>query len=75
MSQGCISSDGKLSERALELIRLFLEKDKLTDLEISQKLKRPLFQVRSSLRELCLAGILEKVEEFYRITEKGKSYL
>lgn len=26
MSQGYISSDGKLSERALELIRLFLEK-------------------------------------------------
>lgn len=75
MSQGCISPDGKPTERALELLRLLLDKGKLSDLEIAEKLKRPLFQVRSSLRELEKAGFIEKIEEFYAITKKGKELL
>lgn len=75
MSQGCVSPDGKPTERALELLKLLSEKGKLSDLEIAEKLKRPLFQVRSSLRELHKAGFIDKIEEFYVITEKGKNFL
>jgi predicted transcriptional regulator len=75
MSQGCVSPDGKPTERAIELLKLLLEKGKLSDLEIAEMLKRPLFQVRSSLRELSKAGFVEKKEDFYFITEKGKDVL
>ncbi len=75
MSQGCISPDGKPTERALELLKLLLEKKKLSDLEIAEILKRPLFQVRSSLRELEKMGFIEKIEGFYGITEKGRRLL
>ncbi|PMP68756.1 MAG: hypothetical protein C0190_01135 [Thermodesulfobacterium geofontis] len=75
MSQGCISPDGKPAERALELLKLLLEKKKLSDLEIAEILKRPLFQVRSSLRELEKMGFIEKIEGFYGITEKGRRLL
>lgn len=75
MSQGCISPDGRLSERALELLKLLLERGGLPDTAIAEALGRPLFQVRSSLRELVNAGFLEKKEEIYFISDKGKNYL
>lgn len=75
MSQGCVTPDGKLSERALSLLRLLAERGGLRDHEIAEALGRPLFQVRSSLRELTNANFLEKREELYYLTEKAKNYL
>lgn len=75
MNQGCVTPDGKPTERALALLRLLFEKGKLSDVEIAQLLNRPLFQVRSSLRELSKAGFVEKKEDHYFITEKGKSLI
>jgi len=75
LSQGCVTSDGKLSERALSLLKLLAEKEGLRDSEIAEALGRPFFQVRSSLRELTSANFLEKREELYYLTEKAKDYL
>jgi len=75
LSQGCVTPDGKLTERALSLLRVLAERGGLRDHEIAEALGRPLFQVRSSLRELTGANFLEKREELYFLTEKGKDYL
>lgn len=71
MSMGCVSPDGRLSERALSFLKLVKEKGGITPEEAAQLTGRPLFQVRSSLRELTQAGFLEVKGEVYSITEKG----
>jgi len=75
MSAGCVSPDGKLSERAIELLKLLDEKGKISASEVAGLTKRPLFQVRSSLRELTEAGFIACEGEEYRLTEKGRSAL
>lgn len=76
MSTGCVSPDGRLSEKALGLLKLLEEKGALTPAEIAQITKRPLFQVRSSLRELTEAGFITTSEgEKYSLTEKGRAAL
>jgi len=75
MSTGCVSPDGRLSERAVMLLTLLKERGKLTDAEIAELTKRPLFQVRSSLRELTSAGFLKKEEDHYLLTEKAEEVL
>lgn len=71
MSMGCVSSDGKLSERALSFLSLVKEKGKVRPQDVAQFTGRPLFQVRSSLRELTQAGFLRLEGEEYSLTEKG----
>jgi len=39
--------------------------------ELSSKLNIPIFKIRSSIRELVEAQILEESGEKYKITEKG----
>jgi len=75
MSQGCVNPDGRLSERATSLLKLLDERGGLRDYEIAQALGRPLFQVRSSLRELKGANFLEERDELYYLSEKGREYL
>jgi hypothetical protein len=43
MSNGCVSPDGRLSERAIELLKLLKEKGRLKDTEIAEYAQRPLF--------------------------------
>jgi DNA-binding IclR family transcriptional regulator len=75
MSNGCVSPDGKLSERASELLKLLKEKGRLKDTDIAEYTQRPLFQVRSSLRELTNAGFLKVEGEHYFLTEKAEEAL
>ncbi len=75
MSNGCVSLDGKLSERAIELLKLLKEKGRLKDTEVAELIKRPLFQVRSSLRELTNAGFLKVEGEYFLLTEKAEEAL
>jgi DNA-binding IclR family transcriptional regulator len=67
-----VSPDGRLSDRALMLLKLLKEKGKLTDIEIAELTQRPLFQVRSSLRELTSAGFLKQEGAHYLLTEKAE---
>ncbi|MGB9762012.1 MAG: hypothetical protein ACP5QC_01325 [Caldimicrobium sp.] len=75
MKQGCVSPDGKPSERAMKLLQLIHEKKGLTPEEVASLTGRPLFQVRSSLRELYEAGFLEEKEGKYFLTEKAQEFL
>ncbi len=71
MSMGCVSPDGRLSDRALSFLKLVKERGQILPQEAVQITGRPLFQVRSSLRELTQAGFLKQEGEGYSITEKG----
>ena len=69
----CINADGTISGSAKELLNLI--SNPYTAEEIAVKLNRPLFKVRSSLRELEEAGFVEKSGDNFSITEKGREKL
>jgi len=75
MSTGCVSPDGKLGDRAIELLKLLKERGRLKDTEIAEVVKRPLFQVRSSLRELSNAGFLKVENDYFILTQKAEEAL
>jgi predicted transcriptional regulator len=47
----------------------------VTDAEIAQATGLPLFRIRSSLRELVSAGLLQKDADRYVVTESGASHV
>ena len=69
----CVNADGTISGSAKELLNLISSPH--ADEEIAVKLNRPLFKVRSSLRELEGAGFAIKSGYKFSITEKGKEKL
>lgn len=71
MGTGCVSPEGKLSERALSFLKLVKERGKVNPEEVVRLTGRPLFQVRGSLRELTQAGFLQVEGQEYSLTEKG----
>jgi len=68
----CITPDGKLTERAKQILETLIKKGCKTEEEIASLVNRPLFQVRSSIREMVEAGVLERKEEKVCITDKGR---
>jgi len=69
----CINPDGSISQTAKTLLKAL--QVPLEPREISQNLNVPLFKVRSSLREMIEAGLVQKTDEQYMITDKGRSLL
>jgi len=70
----CIDDSGNLSESGKALITA-LSKDSLDVKEISSRLGVPLFKVRSSIRELIEANLIEEENKKYILTEEGKKFL
>ncbi|WP_461829255.1 HVO_A0114 family putative DNA-binding protein [Aquifex sp.] len=68
----CITPDGKLTERARQILETLLREGCKSEEEIASLVNRPLFQVRSSIREMIEAGVLERKEGKVCITGKGK---
>ncbi len=69
----CIDANGKLT-RSGELILLAMMEP--ADVEFAAKESGlPLFKVRSAVRELSKAGLLEEVDGGIKITEKGVEQL
>ena len=66
----CVNPDGTLSTSAIELLKVL--QSPMTAEEISQKLDRPLFKVRSSIREMTEAGMVAVDGDKYSITEEGR---
>lgn len=66
----CINNDGTLTESAKRLL------GKLTvpcaPEELSQRMGQPLFRIRSSLREMEGAGLVQPIEGKFLITEAGR---
>ena len=65
----CIDADGKLT-RSGELILLAMMDP--ADVEfVAKESGLPLFKVRSAVRELSKAGLLEEVEGGIKVTDQG----
>ena len=65
----CVNPDGTLSPSARSLLRLL--DNPLPPEEIAEKLIRPLFQVRSSLREMSNAQLIAPEGDGYVRTAEG----
>ncbi len=66
----CINPDGTLTTSAKAVLKALTEVS--SPAEVALKTNLPLFRVRSSLRELVEAGLLEEREGNYRLTPIGK---
>ena len=65
----CVNADGTLSPSARSLLTLL--ENPLAPEEIAEKLKRPLFQVRSSLREMSNSQLIAPEGDGYVRTAEG----
>ena len=70
----CIDDEGNISDSGIALIKA-LSKERLDVKALSSQIGVPLFKVRSSIREMVEAGLLEESDEKYNLTEKGKTFL
>ena len=69
----CVNPDGTITASAKAL--LGAASAPMSPEELAGKVGQPLFRVRSSLRELTGAGLLEERGEKYVATEQGKAKL
>jgi predicted transcriptional regulator len=69
----CVNPDGTLSESAKALLMALAIPTAAE--EIAKKVGQPLFKVRSSLRELAAAGLIQEQGEKFLITASGKTRL
>jgi predicted transcriptional regulator len=70
----CIDDSGNLSDSGKALLSA-LSKEQLDVKTISSQIGVPLFKVRSSIRELVEAGLIQESNEKYSLTEEGKNFL
>lgn len=68
----CVSPDGKPTSSGMTLLQS-LKDGALSPEEIVSKTGRPLFRVRSGLRELKNIGYVEEAEGKYALTKSGKT--
>jgi predicted transcriptional regulator len=69
----CINAQGELTESA-EKILAALDQPAAPD-ALAGRTSLPLFRVRSGLREMAEAGLVEAKEGVYALTERGRSVL
>lgn len=70
----CVSSDGKPTSSGMATLNT-LKDAALTPEEVAGKTGQPLFKVRSGLRELKNAGLVEEVEEKYKLSNNGEKII
>jgi DNA-binding IclR family transcriptional regulator len=70
----CVSSDGKPTKSGVATISA-IKNGALTPEAVSKKTGQPLFKVRSGLRELTKAELVEQIDQTYRLTPKGAQLL
>jgi len=66
----CISPDGKPTESGTKLLRA-LKSGFRSPEEVAKDTGLPLFRVRSGLRELSQADLVEQKDDGYELSEKG----
>ncbi len=66
----CINNDGTLTESARRLLGKLVVPCAAE--ELSQRMGQPLFRIRSSLREMEIAGLVQPIEGRFLITEAGR---
>jgi len=70
----CVSPDGKPTESGMAILAA-LDGGKTSPEDIAAETNRPLFRVRSGLRELLGAGLVSQSGESFALTEQGKAVL
>jgi len=70
----CISPDGKPTESGTKMLHT-LKSGMGTPEEIAQSAGLPLFRVRSGLRELAQAGLVDQKDDKYELSAKGSEIL
>ena len=70
----CISPDGKPTESGTKMLRALLSREGSPE-GIAQSTGLPLFKVRSGLREMVDAGLVEQQDDGYRLSQKGAGLL
>ena len=68
----CVSSDGKPTTNGMAMLKA-LRNAVLSPEEIAVKTGQPLFRVRSGLRELKSAGLVEETEDKYKLSKTGEA--
>ena len=66
----CVSPDGEPTESGTKMLRA-LQTGLRSPEEIAQNAGLPLFRVRSGLRELAQAGLVDQKEDKYTLSQKG----
>jgi predicted transcriptional regulator len=68
----CVSPDGKPTTNGMATLKA-LRNAVLSPEEIAVKTSQPLFRVRSGLRELKSAGLVEETEDKYKLSKTGET--
>ena len=68
----CVSPDGKPTSSGMAVLKS-LKDGALTPEEIASKTAQPLFRVRSGLRELKNAGLVEENVDKYALSKAGET--
>jgi predicted transcriptional regulator len=68
----CVSPDGKPTTSGMTTLKA-LRNAVLSPEEIADKTGQPLFRVRSGLRELKSAGLVEETEDKYKLSKTGET--
>jgi predicted transcriptional regulator len=68
----CVSPDGKPTSSGMAVLKS-LKDGALTPEEIAGKTGQPLFRVRSGLRELKNAGLIEENMDKYALSKTGET--
>jgi predicted transcriptional regulator len=68
----CVSPDGKPTTNGMATLKA-LRNAVLSPEEIAVKTGQPLFRIRSGLRELKSAGLVEETEDKYRLSKMGEA--
>lgn len=67
----CVSPDGKPTATGMAILKS-LKGELLSPEEVANRTGRPLYSVRSGLRELSNAGFVEEIDGKYKLSEKGQ---
>ena len=68
----CVSPDGKPTTNGMATLKA-LRNAVLSPEEIAVKTGQPLFRIRSGLRELKSAGLVEEPEDKYKLSKMGEA--
>ena len=71
-SMPCVSSDGKPTPTGITILKC-LKEGPLNPEEVASRTGKPLFRVRSGLRELKNAGFVEETDGKYKLSGKAKN--
>jgi predicted transcriptional regulator len=71
----CIQPESSLPESEIKVFLNAIKEQALSIQEITAEIKQPIFKVRSTLRELITLEYINKEEDKYIVSSKGKEFV